>query len=236
MVAAASLSSRNFNVDIDDTTGAVIGVADPKAKGNMNWVSAPGNVPWQPLGSRWGLGFADLGAHLLHRSYWTRPETSSNGHGKHASTYVSGPLELVVTRSVGTTFIERYTFTNRGNSSLDLASTGEQSFSIYTPFNDHYTNTTDALQNRAHAHVWANGGSTAWVRMDQMGGHGRNLGLVLTEGSLAGYSIESRDTITLSNTRGVFLLHPSVPALEPGESSSVAWTLFWHDDWEDFFS
>ncbi|KAL2873016.1 hypothetical protein SGCOL_011815 [Colletotrichum sp. CLE4] len=68
-----------------------------------------------------------------------------------------------------------------------------------------------------------------------MGGNYRNLGFVLAKGALVGYSIESRDPVTLSNTRGVFLLHPSIPILEPGASSTIAWTWFWHSDWDDFF-
>ncbi|CAI4213654.1 unnamed protein product [Parascedosporium putredinis] len=91
-----------------------------------------------------------------------------------------------------------------------------------------------ALARRAHAHVWANGGATAWVKMDQMGGHGRDLGMVLTKGALSGYSIEGRDTISSSNTRGVFLLHPVVPTLAPGEEAVVEWAMFWHKGWDEF--
>lgn len=234
--SAVTLSSPQFHIDIDDETGAVVELKDPTttSNGSMNWVSGPRNAPWQPSSSRWGMGFADLGEDLLHKFFWTAPQTFVDGDKRHISTYVAGLLDLVVSRTLDDDgFKEQYTFTNKGNSSLDLADRGEQALGIYTPFNDHYTNTSDALQNRAHAHVWANGGSTAWVKMDQMSGHGRNLGLVLTNGSLVGYSIEGRDSVTLSNTRGVFVLHPTVPALEPGESYSLEWSMFWHDDRED---
>jgi len=71
----------------------------------------------------------------------------------------------------------------------------------------------------------------------RMGGEAPHLGLVLTEGSLCGYSVERNQIEERcgSNDRGDFILHPSpVNMLAPGESFSVAWTLFWHDGVEDF--
>jgi hypothetical protein len=134
------------------------------------------------------------------------------------------------------TFTRSFTFKNSGNSSLNLASAGTSSFAIYTPFNDHYTNSSDALNNRAHARIWTNVGSSARVRMQQMVGKSRNLGLVVTKGALAGYSVETRDTITSFKARGAFLLHPSLPILQPGEEAILEWTMFWHDDWDDLFT
>ncbi|TDZ16452.1 hypothetical protein Cob_v010798 [Colletotrichum orbiculare MAFF 240422] len=240
MVRTVNLVNGDFSVHIDRTTGAVLEIVDPRAGTPLNWISSPANAPWQPLGSRWGLGFADLGSHLLNRFHWNSPHIdSSSSHDSTVATYTHGSLELSVIRRLDAdagSFTETYKFKNRGDYQLNFSSRGPTSLAIYTPFNDHYTNTTDALHSRTHAHVWAHGGSTAWVKLNQMGGHGRNLGLVLTKGSLQGYSIESRDEIVHSNTRGVFLLHPSVPALDPGESTTVEWTIFWHHDWNDFFS
>lgn len=235
----ASLSNSYFSISIDNVTGAVVEIIDPKSSSNesMNWVSGPRNAPWQPPSSRWGLGFADLGQDLLHRYYWTSPQIHLDGEHRHTSTYIAGPLQLLVTRTLeNDSFTEQYTFTNNGEEAMDLSSRGVSALGIFTPFNDHYTNTSDALHSRCHAHVWADGGSTAWVKMEQMGGKYQNLGLVLTDGSLTGYSIESRDTITLSNTRGVFVLHPDISVLEPGQVASIGWSMFWHDDWEDFFA
>jgi hypothetical protein len=50
-----------------------------------------------------------------------------------------------------------------------------------------------------------------------MGGRGPHLGVVLTEEALSDYSVEARDVVTSSNTRGAFQLHPIVPSLDPGE-------------------
>lgn len=187
---------------------------------------------------RWGLGFADLGPSQLHRGHWTSPDSLSGDETTFEATYNVGPLSLTVSRVVnGTTrsFTETYRFKNTGAETINLSRASETAFTIYTPFNDHYTNATDTLSRRTHAHLWVNGGSSAWVKLDQMGGHGRNLGLVLTKGSLAGYSISGRDTITSSNTRGAFALHPSLPALDPLQEADIEWTFFWHDDWDNFF-
>ncbi|KAF6803009.1 six-hairpin glycosidase [Colletotrichum musicola] len=239
MVRTIDLSNGDFSIHIDRTTGAILEISDPNADDPVNWVSSPSNAPWQPLGSRWGLGFADLGPDLLHRFHWNSPHIeASTSHDATEIKYAHGPLELRVSRRLDSksgSFTETYEFTNRSTSPLNLAAKRQTSLAIYTPFNDHYTNTTDSLNTRTHAHVWAHGGSSSWVKLDQMGGHGRDLGLVLTKGSLTGYSIESRDEITHSNTRGVFLLHPSIPTLDPGDSSILEWTFFWHKGWDDFF-
>ncbi|KAK2776395.1 six-hairpin glycosidase [Colletotrichum kahawae] len=236
LVAAADLASQDFRVNINDKTGAIDNITDPRFKNAMNWVSAGSNAPWLPTGSRWGLGYADLGQDSFHRHFWNFPQVTKRDNTVEA-VYSAGTLELLVSRSVDDkdqSFNESYTFTNKGAAALDLDSRGTTSLAIYIPFNDHYTNTSDCLAPRSHAHVWPFGGASSWVKLNQMGGKYRNLGLVLTKGALVGYSIEGRDPVTLSNTRGVFLLHPSIPTLQPGESSTIAWTWFWHTDWDDF--
>lgn len=237
-VAAKIITSADFHATIDDHTGALVELADPQTSTARNWVGSSSNAPWQLAGSRWGLGYFDAGPSSLHRHYWDAAGVSCDNAGMCLSSYTAGALELSVERTTSgrlQTFTEKYVFRNAGNESLDLASKGAVSFAIYTPFNDHYTNTSDALQTRAHAHVWAQGGSTAWVKMSQMGGHDRDLGMVLVKGALSGYSVEGRDETTLSNTRGVFLLHPDVPTLGPGEQSELEWTFFWHQGWDAFF-
>ncbi|KAI7788011.1 six-hairpin glycosidase [Diaporthe eres] len=207
MAAAKVITSDAFRVTIDDHTGALIELADPQASTARNWVGSSSNTPWQPLAAD-GV----LDTLMLAPAHCT-----------------GSPLDITVQRTTAgqqSTLTEKYLFKNVGNESLNLASRGAVSFAIYTPFNDHYTNTSDALQNRAHAHIWTHGGSTAWVKMNQMGGHDRDLGLVLVKGALSGYSVEGRDKTTLSNTRGVFLLHPVMPTLDPGEQSELEWRSF----------
>ena len=103
---------------------------------------------------------------------------------------------------------------------------------IYTTFNDNYETAEICLENRCHTHIYC-GGGTAWVMAFRMGGRPPHLGLVLTEGSLGGYSVE-RDPKTLSNDRGDFILHPQLGVLQPGQTKQVAWELFWFEDRADF--
>ncbi|TDZ17357.1 Caffeine resistance protein 5 [Colletotrichum orbiculare MAFF 240422] len=218
LIAGADLASQDFRINTNDKTGAIDKITDPRSNNAMNWVSTGANASWLSTGSRWGFGYADLGQDSLHRSFWNFPQFTKRD-GVVEAVYTTGGLELLVRRSVN-----------------DDDAGGTTALAIYTPFSDHYTNTTDCVAARSLAHIWANGGASSWVKLDQMGGNYRNFGLVLTKGALAGYSVESRDSVTMCNTRGVFLLSPSIPTLiptlQPGEASAFEWTWFL---WEDFF-
>lgn len=126
--------------------------------------------------------------------------------------------------------IETYRFTNKTDRDIF---TSLRDISIYTPFQDDYPDAGTCMTNRCHAHIWC-GEDISYVMALRMGGEGPGLGLVLTEGSLGGYSIE-RDLSRRSNDRGDFILHPSPVSLVPGESFSVSWTLFWHEGISDFY-
>lgn len=236
---STSLDSSAFHVEIDSHTGAVTSIAHPDDPAMMSWIGGPVNAPWQPAGSMWGLGYADLGSDMLHCGRWSIPASiERDDSGAMIFSYQTGPLKVEVRRRlVGETFEENYRFTNTGDEVIRLRDNGwrNSALSIYTPFNDHYTNTLDVLEHRAHAHIWT-GGASSWVALLRMGGRGPHLGLVLTEGAIDGYSVEDRNLITLSNTRGTFLLHPAIEDLAPGESRSIGWTLFWHLGWDDFFA
>lgn len=234
---SASLSSKSFNAEFDPVSGSLVAIRHPDDAVRMSWISGPANAPWQARNVQWGLGFADLGQALLHRGRWETPVEFSVDAGKRQarSVYRVGTLEVVVTRTLeGDAFRERYRFTNRGAQVLPMAG-AKSGLVIATPFNDHYTSSSDVMENRCHAHLWANG-TSAWVAMLRMGGRAPHLGMVLNEGALTGYSIVGRDDVTSSNTRGSFLLHPDIRDLKPGESRDIAWTLFWHAGWEDFFA
>ena len=237
-VLLETLAGSTFNITYDAETGAIWSLAHPKDPAHMNWISAPDNAPWLPLSSRWGLGYMDLGPGYFHRARWTDPQLVKQNCSTTA-TYHNGPIQLQVTRRIDPAqeaFLERYAFTNVGNTTIDINSYGGTAVAIYTPFNDHYTNSSDVYENRAHTHLWAGGGMSSWIKQTRMGGRGPHLGFVLTEGSLMGYSIESRDIITQSNTRGVFLLHPDISVIEPNQTIAFGWTMFWHESWDDFFA
>ncbi|KAG7046696.1 six-hairpin glycosidase [Colletotrichum scovillei] len=145
VAAAIDLDSHDFRISINDKTGAIDKITDPRFENVMNWVSTGSNAPWLPTGSRWGLGYADLGQYSLHRSFWNFPRITKHDNTIDA-VYNAGPMELWVSRSINhanQSFTESYTFTNKGATPLKLDSRGTTSLAIYTPFNDHYTNTSD---------------------------------------------------------------------------------------------
>lgn len=231
------LDSKAFRLDVDTTTGGVSAIRHPDDPAGMSWISGPENAPWHRAEALWGLGFADLGGARLHRGRWSRPTEVRKVGDAVEVVYQIGALTLNVQRRLaGATVTERYVFTNTGEAPLKLGGRERLArLAIYAPFNDHYTGTADVLEHRAHAHVWT-GGAAAWVASIRMGGRAPHLGLVVNEGALDAYSIEDRDEVTGSNTRGTIMLHPAIDALAPGESKALAWTLFWHGGWDDFFS
>ena len=125
---------------------------------------------------------------------------------------------------------ERYIFTNEMpydifTSTLDIA--------IYTPFNDNYEAAEVCMTNRCHTHIWC-GKNVSYVMALRMGNKAPHLGLMLTKGSLEGYSVE-RDLEKMSNDRGDFLLHPEPFHLKPKETYIIEWVLFWHEGKQDFY-
>ncbi|MFP1132658.1 hypothetical protein [Asticcacaulis sp. W401b] len=231
-----TLAAGQFKLVYDSATGALRDLIHPTDPSAMSWISSPRNAPWQSRGLGWGLGYADVGKTALHRGRWDEPSTLKLTKDGMMVSYVTGALKVDVARKiVGETLTERYSFTNTGEDTLPMSDKSGAGLVICAPFNDHYTNARDLLEHRCHTHLWT-GGSSAWIATLRMGGRGPHLGLVVAEGGLSGYSITGRDTITSSNTRGTFLLHPSLRDLKPGETRTVAWTLFWHDGWEDFFT
>lgn len=136
----------------------------------------------------------------------------------------------VVSEKRGDIITEKYTFTNTASKDIFTSLTD---ISIYTPFNDDYPDAQTCMTQRCHMHVWC-GGDVSYVMALRMGGEPPHLGLVLTAGSIGGYSIE-RDIKRISNDRGDLILHPSPVHLTPGGSFSVEWTLFDHDGADDFY-
>lgn len=125
---------------------------------------------------------------------------------------------------------EEYIFTNVSDKDIF---TSLNDIWIYTPFNDDYKDSQTCITQRCHTHIWC-GEDISYVMALRMGGETPHLGLVLTKGSIGGYSVE-RDLSKISNDRGDFIIHPSPVSLSPNESFTVAWTLFSHNGKEDFY-
>ncbi|ACU75738.1 conserved hypothetical protein [Catenulispora acidiphila DSM 44928] len=156
---------------------------------------------WHSLEHQWGSGhvLSDRGTHR-----WNAPQsvtiTPTELHALHE--LVDG-LELTVTRTTENSLIETYAFRNTGSEAVTITGIG-----IQTPFADVYASAAESLRTAVHAHVFT-GGSWAWAFAQPMDGVGRVLGLVVREGSLSSYSIESRNQYTLSNIRGHIVLQPT---------------------------
>lgn len=140
-------------------------------------------------------------------------------------------LDVSIDRKITNDIItESYTFTNV--SKVDVF-TSLKDISIYAPFNDNYTSAQICLTNRCHTHIFC-AENISYIMALRMGGEPKHLGLVLTQGSLGGYSVE-RNLEEHSNDRGDLILHPSPTTLLPGENFTISWTLFWHDGKKDFY-
>ena len=103
---------------------------------------------------------------------------------------------------------------------------------ISLPIDTRYNETECCLTSRAHVHLFC-GGDISWVMAMRMGGDAPHMGMVLTQGSLAGYSIEHNGP--LAHDRGKLILHPASAAWQPGEVKVWAWTIFPHQGEVDFF-
>lgn len=111
--------------------------------------------------------------------------------------------------------------------------TDKTSISISLPLVDKYEDSKICMEQRCHTHIFC-GGEISYICALRMGGQAPHLGMVLTKGSLSGYSIE-RNLVSQSNDRGCFLLHPSPVEIRAGESVTLEWTIFSHNGKDDFF-
>lgn len=160
-----------------------------------------------------------------HRMDWLRKDFA---YGK-----VDCPRELhcrVETRQEGDLAFTRVVISNPGSKPYF---SHRKSISIAFPLVDKYEDSRSCMERRCHTHIFC-GGAVSYICALRMGGEAPHLGMVLTRGSLAGYSIQ-RNILSQSNDRGCFLLHPSPMELGAGESTILEWTIFSHTGWEDFF-
>lgn len=219
----------------DLASGALVRIehrADPQ---HMNWLRDAGywkNRQWvtdaasgaDQRGGQWGL------VETAHTGALHVARTTQVGENAWEATYVTANLTVTVRRQLDADggLTERYTFKNTSSLALDFP---VGSVAIAAPFFDQYPDAQSSLTARCHAHLWM-GGHSAWINASRMDGRAPGLGLVITEGGLSNYSQRGGT----NGDRGTFLLHPAAMRLGSGKSQSIAWKLFWHDGWDDFFA
>ena len=111
--------------------------------------------------------------------------------------------------------------------------TNAEDIRISFPLPDQYEDSETCLTRRCHTHVFC-GRDVSWICALRMGGEAPHLGMAVTKGRLAGYSVE-RNLLRQSNDRGCFYLHPEGMELMPGEERRICWVIFPHEGKRDFF-
>lgn len=196
----------------------------------------------QQTGGMFDLAFDDDGRLTVlrhpddpHRMNWVKGRDDDHHWGDVICAARFGrtkpaPLDVTVARTLTESGLrETITFTNPDSHDLYLQ---DGMLGIVLTFPDYYEDADVTLTQCCHTHLWCEG-SSACIQAKRMGGGPCNLGLALTRGELAGYSVQ-RNFEHLSNDRGAFVVHPADMILHPGESSVLEWELFWYDDDADF--
>ncbi len=216
-----SLTNGHWRIQISRADGAVTEISNPSDAAGMNWVHA--KRPW---------GLLELGSGE-NNVIFNKPASVQMPDARTCETvYETDGLKLTVRRSIDAQdrFAESYILENTGTESRSFA---PGSTFLTVPFNDSYVaGAPTCLTQNCNAHLWP-GGASSWANAVRMGGTPPHLGLVLTQGSLAGYSILGGVD---SNDRGSIAFNPSSFELKPGGSHVIAWQLFWNQGWPDFWS
>ncbi|WP_337060644.1 hypothetical protein [Kineococcus sp. G2] len=221
------------HADLDPATGAVTRFHDPRTPQRVYLLDSALH-PWHSLEHAWGSGHLQTSTGSAR---WNTPtRTAALDDGVHLRFDTPLGLSLEVERRGGERLRETYVLRNTTTEPVTVTGVG-----IQVPFADVYHDARTALETAVHAHVFT-GGSWAWVLAQPMSGTGRCLGLVVRQGSLAAYSIESRNHHTLSNVRGHLVLHPTDAARNPAAfggqphlqlAAGATWTLSWDVGWYD---
>lgn len=213
----------DFEIALNDR-GLLVSLRHPRDLRGMDWVSEASPLPWGVPVTREGGRLVACPPGVVERA-----EARGNTVRFERST-IHGVLTVRLEQGLRDGRLEqRFTWINTTPHPLDLA---EGDFGVRVPLPDNYPDAATCMDRRCNVHLWA-GGASAWICALRMGGEAPHLGLVVTAGAVASYSITDRPWH--SHDRGVFVLHPPSARLLPGEAVSVAWRVFWHAGWEDFF-
>lgn len=223
------MKNNLFHVSISDKDGTISSITCEKDAYTMNWCSGI---------TGWGnVRFFDDNQSINPQTWvqsvngmrWLPLAETSADDNKSVSIYENDAIRVTVSRSFDENgyLNERYTLKNLREADLFLE---QGDFGIALPFNDIYTYADDCMVNRCNTHIWC-GGSTTYVNAVKMGESDINLGLVLTEGAFASYSMCNADTYS---RRGVFVFDCEHMELLAGGECSWNWKLFWYKDSMEF--
>jgi hypothetical protein len=226
---------------LDPATGAPLQFTD-ESDPARRFLLDTADTAWHSIEHQWGSG------HLVTNRggfRWHTPvETRTTEGGFETVHQLSAGIRVTVRRRIeGAVLRERYTVTNEGTEALAITGLG-----IQTPFADLYGSAADSLDHAVHAHLFT-GGTWAWALAQPMSGTGRSLGLIVREGAVRAYSIESRNPASYSNIRGHIALLATDRARNPGafggqpellvapfDSLALEWELGWYDSVDDFLA
>ena len=223
------MKNKLFNVCVSEQDGTITSITCEKDDHAMNWCS--GIIGWgsvRLLDDNQSIDPQTWVQSIGGMKWIPLAATSANDSGS-CSVYENGDIRVTVVRTFDEDgyLDERYTLKNLREADLFLE---QGDFGIALPFNDIYTCADDCMGNRCNTHVWC-AGNTTYVNAVKMGVSDINLGLVLTEGAVASYSLCHADTY---NRRGVFVFDCEHLELLPGEEYVWNWKLFWYKDSTEF--
>ncbi|MBR5515529.1 MAG: hypothetical protein IKU52_04935 [Clostridia bacterium] len=144
--------------------------------------------------------------------------------------YSNPCVRIEVKRENSEKYREEYTITNTSPNELFFPM-GD--LGIDMPFNDNYEDAETCLTKRCNTHLWC-GENSSYIMALRMGASVLNTGLMVTKGSIGGYT-----QITppyAKNDRGDFRLDFSPFSLLPGESYTFSHEMFVFADKADFYS
>lgn len=217
---AYELTNSHWQVEVSGISGGITRISNKLDKTGMNWIHPK---------HQWGIFIINSPNDTL---IFNKPVSIKYiSKSKIIVNYKLRNLELKVTRELkaDNTVDEMYIITNKGSKSLNFPI---GNIDITVPYHDSYEGGAEVvLKANCNAHIWANG-SSAYIKGIKMSGEEPNLGLILTNGSLAGYSLAGA---TFSNDRGRISINPETITLKPGQSYTLSWKLFWHNDWDSFW-
>jgi len=144
--------------------------------------------------------------------------------------YSNPMVRVEVKRENADKYREEYTITNTSVNELFFPM---GNLGIDMPFNDNYEDAETCLTKRCNTHIWC-GEESSYVMALRMGASELNTGLVVTKGSIGGYTQTTPPYA--KNDRGDFRFDFSPFSLLPGESYTFAHEMFVFSDKEDFYT